>query len=117
MVGAASLLLADVSGTLGVATVLVPMGFYALGCGVSSPTATAQAIGLDPEAIGAASGLYGFIQMSSGALCTLLAGLSHGHSAAPVAGILLGAASIAQLALCFLRNRRAQPARGQSSAD
>jgi hypothetical protein len=32
----------------------------------------------------AASGLYGFMRMSFGALCTLLAGLVHGQSAAPV---------------------------------
>jgi hypothetical protein len=47
------------------------------------------------------------MQMSSGALCTLLAGLWHGHSAAPVAGILLVAASTAQVALFLVRAPKA----------
>jgi DHA1 family bicyclomycin/chloramphenicol resistance-like MFS transporter len=107
VLGAASLLLVDISDALSVGTVLASMGVFALGCGLSSPTATAQAIGVDLRAIGAASGLYGFIQMSFGALCTLLAGFVHGHSAAPVATILLVAALTSNLAICFVRRRRA----------
>jgi DHA1 family bicyclomycin/chloramphenicol resistance-like MFS transporter len=107
-VGAAALLLVDMSGWLSVTTMLAAMCVYALGCGMSSPTATAQAIGVDLKAIGAASGLYGFIQMSFGALCTLLAGFWHGHSAAPVAGILLAASSTSHFALYFIRRRQAR---------
>lgn len=108
VLGAGSLLLVDVSGALSLATVLAPMSVFALGCGLSSPTATAQAIGVDLTAIGAASGLYGFTQMSFGALCTLLAGLWHGQSAAPVAIIMLAAALGAHLALFFARKPKPQ---------
>lgn len=107
MLGATALLAVDLSGTLGVLTVLASMSAFALGCGLSSPIATAQAIGVNPQMIGAASGLYGFLQMSAGALCTLLAGLWHSHSAAPVALILLVAASLAQIALPRGREARA----------
>jgi DHA1 family bicyclomycin/chloramphenicol resistance-like MFS transporter len=117
VLGAAALLAADLFGALGVATVLASMSAFALGCGLSSPIATAQAIGVDPQAIGAASGLYGFLQMSTGALCTLLAGLWHSHSAAPVALILLVAASTAQIALSRASAPKAQkPIQSSSSA-
>jgi MFS transporter, DHA1 family, multidrug resistance protein len=98
MLGAAGLLSADLTGNLGVASVLAPMGLFAVGVGLTSPIATARAIGVDPRAIGTASALYGFLQMSFGALCTLLAGLWHAHSALPVAAILLAAATTAQIA-------------------
>lgn len=103
--GAALLLIVDLSGALSVRSVLATMSVFALGCGLSSPTATAQAIGVDLKAIGAASGLYGFTQMTFGALCTLLAGFVHGRSAAPVAVILLAAALTSNLALTFVRRR------------
>jgi DHA1 family bicyclomycin/chloramphenicol resistance-like MFS transporter len=101
MLAAGGLLAVDLSGRLSVATMLAPMALYAIGCGLSSPLATARAIGVDLRAIGAASALYGFLQMSFGALCTLLVGVWHVHSAAPVAGILLAAATTAQVAFAL----------------
>ena len=61
----------------------------------ASPVAVTAAISTDPQLIGAASGLYGFMQMANGALCTLAVGFfpaSPALSAASVllAGILLG---------------------------
>lgn len=101
LLGASGLLAADLSGHLAVASVLAPMGLFTIGAGLTSPLATARAIGVDPRAIGTASALYGFLQMSFGALCTLLAGLWHSHSAVPVACILLAAATTAQIAFAL----------------
>jgi DHA1 family bicyclomycin/chloramphenicol resistance-like MFS transporter len=101
MLGAAGLLLADLTGHLSVASVVVPMGLFTVGAGLTSPLATSRAIGVSPRAIGTASALYGFLQMSFGALCTLLVGLWHAHSALPVAGILLAAATTAQVAFAL----------------
>jgi len=101
MLAAGALLAVDLSGRLGVKTMLAPIALYAIGCGLTSPLATARAIGVDLRAIGAASALYGFLQMTFGALCTLLVGLWHVHSALPVAGILLAAATMAQIAFAL----------------
>jgi DHA1 family bicyclomycin/chloramphenicol resistance-like MFS transporter len=101
MLGAAGLLIADLTGNLGIASVLAPMGLFTIGAGLTSPLATSRAIGVDPRAIGTASALYGFLQMSFGALCTLLAGLWHSHSALPVAAILLTAATTGQIAFAL----------------
>jgi DHA1 family bicyclomycin/chloramphenicol resistance-like MFS transporter len=101
MLGAGGLLTVDLTGDLGIASMLAPMGLFAIGVGLTSPLATARAIGVDLRAIGTASALYGFLQMSFGALCTLLVGLWHAHSALPVACILLGAATIAQIAFAL----------------
>jgi len=98
MIAAGALLAVDLGGHLGVATMMAPMALYAIGCGLTSPLATSRAIGVDLRAIGAASALYGFLQMSFGAFCTLLVGLWQVHSALPVAGILLVAATTAQIA-------------------
>ncbi len=73
------------------------MGFYAMGAGLCSPAVSTKAISVDPRLTGSAAGLYGFTQMSIGALCSALAGLGsdHGVSAALV---LVGAGVVAQAA-------------------
>ena len=70
---------------------------YAVGAGMSSPAALSQAVSVNPQLVGSASGLYGFTQMVIGALCTALAGI--GSNPAPaVAIVLFCAAVIGQLA-------------------
>lgn len=103
--GAAGLLVVDLAGLLSVPTILASMGIFAFGSGFASPVATARAIGVDADAIGAASGLYGFLQMAFGALCTLLVGLWHAHSALPTALILLFASVTACIAFTLGRER------------
>ncbi len=105
MASAASLLALELLHALSVASLLAAMSLFALGAGITSPVATARAISVDPHRIGAASGLYGCLQMGFGALCTLLAGLWHGGSALPVAIILLAAATTAQIAFFLVRKR------------
>lgn len=50
---------------------IAPVFLFCLATGVTSPIATTQALSIRPEYAGAASGLYGFVQMIVAALCTL----------------------------------------------
>jgi len=96
--GAALLLLADLSGVLSVATVVGPMMIVAAASGFGGPMAVAGAVSADPRAIGAASGLYGSMQMLFGAFCSLAVSLWHTDSVLPVAVILLASAIAGQFA-------------------
>ncbi len=109
--GAGALLVIDLAGWLSVPSVLAAVCVFALGAGIASPVATAHAISVDPRAIGAASGLYGFMQMAVGALVTLLVGIWHADSALPAACILLAASLIAQAAFFMASRARERPAR------
>jgi DHA1 family bicyclomycin/chloramphenicol resistance-like MFS transporter len=105
IIGAAALLVIDLAGWLSVASVLGAVCIFAVGTGLASPVATARAIGVDTRAIGAASGLYGFLQMGFGAACTLMVGIWHADSALPAACIMLAAALVAQVAFILARRR------------
>jgi len=71
------------------------MIFYCVGAGLCSPAASTLSISVDPRLIGSAAGLYGFTQMTIGALCTALAGLGRDPALA-AAAVLAGAALLAQ---------------------
>ncbi len=101
--GSGALLAIDLAGVLSVPSVLAAVTVFALGAGLASPVATARAISADVRAIGAASGLYGFLQMAFGALCTLLVGIWHADSALPVACILLAASLVALASFVIVR--------------
>ena len=103
MIGAGDLVVLDLWHALSVSGVLAVMSLFALGAGITSPVATSGAISVDPERIGAAAGLYGCLQMSFGAFCTLLVGLWHDGSALPVAVVLLASAATAQVAFLLVR--------------
>ena len=97
---AACLLLAvALSGALSVWTLTGTMLLYALGTGIGGPNMVAGAMGVDPEAAGSASGLYGFSQMAIGALATLAVGLWHDGTAIPLAFVLIGASVTAGIML------------------
>ena len=74
------------------------MAVFMFGVGIASPFSISGAISADPQAIGAASGLYGFIQMIFGALCTLVVSAWHTGSALPTIVVLLGSALIGRVA-------------------
>ena len=95
VLAAAIFLIAVLSGHLSVPLAVVPMFFYALGVGMASPAALTQAISVNPNVIGSASGLYGFAQMGVGAICTALAAVGD-NPALTVALVLAGAGTIAQ---------------------
>jgi DHA1 family bicyclomycin/chloramphenicol resistance-like MFS transporter len=103
--GAGALLVIDLAGWLSVTSVLAAVCVFSLGAGIASPLATARAISADARAIGAASGLYGFLQMSFGALCTLLVGIWHTESALSTACIMLASAVISQISFLMIRER------------
>jgi hypothetical protein len=50
------------------------MILFSIGVGGSGSVAITSAISTHPQMIGAASGLYGFMQMANSALCTLAVG-------------------------------------------
>ncbi len=60
---------------LSLLTLFCGMGFIALGNGMSLPSGTAAAISADPSRVGAAAGLSGSMQLTTGAVASYLSGL------------------------------------------
>lgn len=107
--GAAAFLVAFLSGRLSVAAVVGSIALFMVGAGLASPFAITAAVSVNPQAIGAASGLYGFVQMSYGALCTVIVETWRPGSILTVAVILLASAVIGQASLSLaLRYSRLQ---------
>ena len=90
---AVALLAVGVSGHLSVVAVVGLMFLFTIGAGASSPIALASAISVDARLTGSAAGLYGFAQMSMGALCTALVSL--GTNPAIAAGMVLTVMTVA----------------------
>lgn len=85
-------------------TMIGPIVVYCFGVGITAPAALTQALGVNPHIAASASGIYGFIQMVIGALCTTLSGLGHDPAIA-TAAVLLGACMLAQLCFKFAKYR------------
>ena len=96
---AAGFLLAWATGVLNVATVVGSVGLFMMGAGIASPFALTSAISVNPNAIGAASGLYGAVQMLYGALCTVIVASWAPGSVPTVGVVMLGSAVLGQVAL------------------
>jgi len=73
--GAFIFLGAVVLGSLNIPITVGSMILFTFGVGVSSPPALAEAMSVNPKVIGSASGVYGFAQMTVGAICTSAASL------------------------------------------
>ena len=99
--GAALFALADATDMLSVATVVAPVTLFMVGAGMASPFALSGSVSVNPQAIGAASGLYGFFQMAYGMLCTVVVELWHPGAIYPVATVLLGSAITGQIAMAI----------------
>ena len=99
LLGASAFLVCELLHLLTVLTVVAPMVLYSVGMGLMSPNAVTGLMNAAPRAIGSASSLYGFAQMSFGALVTLIVAVWHDDSALPVAIVLVTAAAAGQLAL------------------
>ena len=104
--GAALFMLADLTDSLTVATVVGPVTLFMIGAGMASPFALAGSVSVNPQAIGASSGMYGFFQMSYGMLCTIVVEVWHPGSVYPVAVVLLGSALLGHAAMSLARRRR-----------
>jgi len=109
VLGAALFVLADVTNALSVLTVVAPVTVFMVGAGMAIPFALAGSVSVNPQSIGAASGLYGFVQMTYGMLCTVVAETWHPGAVYPVATILLGSALLGQAAMSIAM--RAEPRR------
>ncbi|MGC8477357.1 MAG: multidrug effflux MFS transporter [Acetobacteraceae bacterium] len=86
-------------GWFSTAAVVATIALFMAGAGLASPFALSAAISVNPLAIGAASGLYGCVQMSYGALCTVVVASLAPGSVPVVGGVMLASALIGQLAL------------------
>ncbi len=106
MVGASGFMLAELTGHLSVVTVVASVAIFMIGAGMASPFALAGSVSANPQAIGAASGLYGFIQMGYGMLCTIVVESWSPGTVLPVAVILL-ASSVAGQGVLMWTGRRA----------
>jgi MFS transporter, DHA1 family, multidrug resistance protein len=105
ILGAACFMAADLGGVLTVVTVIAPVVVFMVGAGMASPFALSGAVSVNPHAIGAASGLYGFTQMAYGALCTVVVEVWRPGSVFTVAVVLLGSAVLGQVALSLAVRR------------
>jgi len=97
--GAALFFAVSATGLLSVASVLGSMIIFSIGVGAAAPIALTSAISTDPQIIGAASGLYGFVQMANGAVCTLAVGFIPANPALAAASVLLACLLLGQV--CF----------------
>ena len=98
-------LVAVLTGHMSVTVAVVVMFVFTVGMSIASPGALSKAMSTNPAVIGSASGLYGFTQMSIGALCTVLAGLTT-HPALGAALVMTGAGIVAQLCFWFALRKR-----------
>jgi DHA1 family bicyclomycin/chloramphenicol resistance-like MFS transporter len=101
IVGATLFALADLTEWLTVPTILGPVALFMVGAGMASPFALAGSVSVHPQAIGAASGMYGFVQMAYGMLCTIVVETWHPGAIYPVATVLLGSAIAGQIAMAI----------------
>lgn len=92
LLSAASFLIQVLTNTLTAEGALASMMGFTLGAGLASPTALGRALGTLPGLTGSAAGVYGFLQMVVGGLCTLAAGF--GSSPALSSGVVLLVASL-----------------------
>lgn len=108
VLGASLFVLADMTGWLNVTTVVAPVTLFMIGAGMASPFALAGSVSVNPQAIGAASGMYGFIQMSYGMICTIVVEIWRPGAIYPVAIVLLASAILGLTAISLAaRERRA----------
>lgn len=99
MVGAILFAVADISGQLSVLTVVGSVTVFMIGAGMASPFALAGCVSVNPQAIGAASGLYGFFQMGYGMLCTIVAETWSPGAVFPIATLLVASTILGQIAI------------------
>ncbi len=105
ILGASGFMLAELTGHLSVLTTVAPIAVFMVGAGMASPFALAGSVSANPQAIGSASGLYGFIQMGFGMLCTIVVESWSPGTVLPVATILLVSVVTGQCVLALAARR------------
>ncbi len=86
------------------ASLFLPCMFFSVGNGLTNPNAIAGGVSVDPSAAGSASGLMGFLQMTSGAVASYLAGQLTTTSALPMALVMLVCGALSLIAAWFTRS-------------
>lgn len=97
--GASAFAFADAMGWETVPSIVGPVALFMVGAGMASPFALAGSVSVNPQAIGAASGMYGFVQMGYGMLCTIVVEAWAPGAIYPVATVLLVSALAGQVAM------------------
>jgi DHA1 family bicyclomycin/chloramphenicol resistance-like MFS transporter len=92
-----------------VLSISLPMMAFMFGTGLASPYAVTGAINAEPNMVGAASGMYGFIQMTFGALCTVAAGTLPAHPEVSMGVVLFVSACLSLLAFRAAHYQKIQP--------
>ncbi len=105
VVGSSAFMLVNLTDMVTVPSVLACMVVFMVGTGMTSPFALAGSVSANPQTIGAASGMYGFIQMGYGMLCTVVVELWAPGAIYPVSTILL-ASSVAGMVVIRLGVKR-----------
>jgi DHA1 family bicyclomycin/chloramphenicol resistance-like MFS transporter len=90
------------------ARTIATMFVFGVGVGAAAPAALVQAISVNPRVTGAASGLYGSIQMAVGAALVALAGLGADPALAS-AVVLVAAGFVAQASFWVARTQTSAP--------
>jgi DHA1 family bicyclomycin/chloramphenicol resistance-like MFS transporter len=83
---------------------IATMFVFGVGVGAAAPAALVKAISVNPRVTGAASGLYGSVQMAVGAALVALAGLG-ANPALASAVVLVGAGVVAQASFWVARSQ------------
>ena len=98
MFSAFALLAVTLAGAMTITNVIGLMFLFTAGAGASSPAALSKTLGVESRLVGSAAGLYGFMQMAVGALCTLAVSIGRDQALA-AAVVLTGAIMFGQVGL------------------
>lgn len=105
LAGAGGFMLAELTDHFTVLTAVGSMMVFMVGAGMASPFALAGSVSANSQAIGAASGMYGFFQMGYGMVCTIIVESWSPGTVFPVAAVLLGSTLAALCALTLAARR------------
>ncbi len=113
VVGGAAMAAFALAGVLTITAIIGPMTVFLAGMGVVLPTGIAGAMGPFPRIAGAASALFGFVQMTVAGLASLAVGLSAVDSQLPMAVVVaaMGAAAFVAVVTLVRPPRRGLTAR------
>lgn len=102
-VGVAAIAAVILLGLPGPGPLFVAMVVYVFGNGVALPSLTATAISINPAITGAAAGLLGFIQWTSGVTATAIVSTAGLTNVGFLHAVMLGFAALSFLTLLFTR--------------
>jgi DHA1 family bicyclomycin/chloramphenicol resistance-like MFS transporter len=101
--GAVLVLVAGLTGALGVVGVVVPLFVIVFSVGAAMPVASSRAMNAHPERAGAASALLGVLQFAVGGALAPLVGLAGSSTVLPLAGLMTACLLGSLLVLRFTR--------------